>query len=153
MTWWGWMIIGALLFGAELFAIDAQFYLVFLGLSAALVGLLGLAGVEIQQWSQWMLFAALSLISMVTFRKALYNKIRGKTPDYKEGVNGEFVEIKSDLAPGNTSSIELRGSVWKARNVGTSTIAAGTKVKILETEGLTLHVRGDQSVDSTGEIS
>ena len=33
MTWWGWMILGAVLFGAELFAVDAQFYLVFLGLS------------------------------------------------------------------------------------------------------------------------
>ena len=33
MTWWGWMILGAVLFGAELFAVDAQFYVVFLGVS------------------------------------------------------------------------------------------------------------------------
>ena len=39
MTWWGWMVLGAVLFGAELFAVDAQFFLVFLGLSAAIVGL------------------------------------------------------------------------------------------------------------------
>ena len=38
MTWWGWMILGAILLGAELFSIDAQFYLVFLGLAAAFVG-------------------------------------------------------------------------------------------------------------------
>ncbi|MBT8091090.1 MAG: hypothetical protein KJO01_12870 [Gammaproteobacteria bacterium] len=37
MTWWGWMILGAVLPGAELIAIDAQFYLLFLGISAALV--------------------------------------------------------------------------------------------------------------------
>ena len=36
------MILGAVLFGAELFAVDAQFYLVFLGLSAAIVGLAGM---------------------------------------------------------------------------------------------------------------
>ena len=35
MTWWAWMILGAVLLGAELFAVDAQFYLVFLGVSAA----------------------------------------------------------------------------------------------------------------------
>jgi membrane protein implicated in regulation of membrane protease activity len=152
MTWWGWMIIGAVLFGAELFAIDAQFYLVFLGLSAALVGLLGLAGVEIQQWSQWMLFAALSLLSMVTFRKALYNRIRGDLADYKEGVNGEFVEIREQLAPGDSANIELRGSVWKVRNVGASPIPAGATVQILATEGLTLHVSGDQAA-AQGENS
>ena len=45
MTWWAWMILGAVLFGAELFAIDAQFYLVFLGLSAAIVGLMSLVGI------------------------------------------------------------------------------------------------------------
>ena len=45
MTWWGWLIIGAILLGAELLAVDAQFYLVFLGLSAALVGLAGMFGI------------------------------------------------------------------------------------------------------------
>jgi len=143
MTWWGWMIIGAILFGAELFAVDAQFYLVFLGLSAALVGLLGLAGADIQEWAQWLLFAALSLVSMFTFRKSLYEKIRGNEVEMKEGVTGELVEIKSDLAPGDTGTLEFRGSVWKVRNVGSRVIAAGSKVEVLKTEGLTMQVSGD----------
>ena len=33
MTWWSWMVLGAVLLGVELFAIDAQFYLVFLGIA------------------------------------------------------------------------------------------------------------------------
>ena len=45
MPWWGWLVVGALLLGVEMFVIDAQFYLVFLGVAAALVGLLGLAGI------------------------------------------------------------------------------------------------------------
>lgn len=77
MTWWARMILGALLFGAELVAIDAQFYLVFLGLSAALVGLLGLVGVVTPEWTQWLIFAAVSLLSMFTFRRSLYQKMRG----------------------------------------------------------------------------
>ncbi len=44
MTWWAWMILGAVLFGAEL-AVDTQFFLIFLGVSAALVGLAELAGI------------------------------------------------------------------------------------------------------------
>ena len=60
MTWWSWMVLGALLLGAELFAIDAQFYLVFLGVSAVLVGLTSLFGIVMPEWAQWMAFAALS---------------------------------------------------------------------------------------------
>ena len=41
MIWWQWFVLGALLLGAEI-AIDAEFYLVFLGISAIVVGLIGL---------------------------------------------------------------------------------------------------------------
>lgn len=41
MAWWTWCIVGMLLFGLELFAIDAQFYLVFAGVAAVVVGLVG----------------------------------------------------------------------------------------------------------------
>ncbi len=143
MTWWGWMIIGAILFGSELFAVDAQFYLVFLGLSAALVGLLGLAGVEMQEWAQWLLFAALSLVSMFTFRKSLYEKIRGNDAEVKEGVTGDVVEIQTDLAPGSSGKLEFRGSVWNVKNIGSRVITAGSKVEVLKTEGLTMHVSSD----------
>ena len=77
MTWWSWMVLGAILLGAELLAIDAQFYLVFLGISAALVGLASLLGIAMPEWAQWTTFAVLSLISFFTFRKSLYDKIRG----------------------------------------------------------------------------
>ena len=49
MTWWTWMILGAVLLGAELFAIDAQFYLVFLGVSAAIVGFASLFGLALPE--------------------------------------------------------------------------------------------------------
>jgi membrane protein implicated in regulation of membrane protease activity len=45
MPWWGWLILGVGLLGVEMFVVDAQFYLVFIGVAAALVGLLGLAGI------------------------------------------------------------------------------------------------------------
>ena len=39
MSWWGWIIAGAILLGAELSFVSAQFYLVFIGSAAILVGL------------------------------------------------------------------------------------------------------------------
>lgn len=52
MPWWGWFVLAAVLLSVELFVIDAQFYLVFLGVSAALVGLLGLAAADMVAWQQ-----------------------------------------------------------------------------------------------------
>ena len=34
MAWWSWCILGVVLLGIELLAVDAQFYLVFAGLAA-----------------------------------------------------------------------------------------------------------------------
>ena len=88
MVWWQWMVIGAILLGAEMFAIDAQFYLVFIGVSAALVGLAGLMGIDLPLWAQWAAFGALSLISMFTFRAQLYEKIRGNVEGFRETLAG-----------------------------------------------------------------
>ena len=76
MPWWGWLVMGMGLLAVEMFVIDAQFYLVFVGAAAAIVGLLGLAGVQLPDWSQWLVFAALSLIAMVTFRRRIYELVR-----------------------------------------------------------------------------
>jgi len=143
MIWWAWMILGAVLFGAELFAVDAQFYLVFLGLSAALVGLAGVAGIAMAEWVQWLVFAALSLTSMFTFRRALYNKIRGNVPGFKEGLAGEYLELPEDLAPGHQGRASFRGSDWTVVNDGSDPIAGGTRVRVIRSEGLTLHVSAD----------
>lgn len=140
MTWWAWLILGAFLFGAELFAIDAQFYLIFLGVSAAIVGLLSSAGIVMPEWGQWLTFAVLSLLSMVAFRKSIYTKIRGSVPGFKEGVAGEYVVVAQDIAPGEQSRASFRGSDWTVVNACDVGIAAGDRAIILRSEGLTLHV-------------
>ncbi len=143
MTWWGWMIFGAALFGAELFAIDAQFFLVFFGLSALLVGLGSLLGIIAPEWVQWLAFAFMSLVSMFTFRKRLYQKIRGNVEGFKEGIAGDHVSIPEALAPGASGSAEFRGSKWTITNVGEQAIDAGSSAKVVKTDGVTLHVSKD----------
>jgi hypothetical protein len=139
------MILGVVLFGAEIVAIDAQFYLVFLGLSAVAVGLLALAGIVMPEWVEWLVFASLSLISMFSFRRSLYEKIRGDVPGFKEGLEGEFIVVPSDLAAGAQGRASLRGADWTIVNGGTSAITAGSRVKVVRNEGLTLYVSADQN--------
>lgn len=143
MDWWGWMILGAVVLGAELFAIDAQFYLVFLGLSAALVGLAGLFGISMPEWGQWMAFAALSLISMFTFRESLYEKIRGGAKGFRAGISGASVNVDSDLEPGNEARVDYRGTKWTVRNTGAAAIRGGSRATVVKVDGLTLHIEAE----------
>ena len=143
MTWWSWMILGAVILGAELFAIDAQFYLVFLGISAALVGLAGLLGIVMPEWAQWMAFAVLSLLSFFTFRKSLYEKIRGGAIGFHGSLSGNTVNVQEDLAPGAETRLDYRGTKWTVRNVGDGPIAAGARAKVVEVDGLTLRIAAE----------
>lgn len=143
MTWWSWMVLGAVLLGAELLAVDAQFYLVFLGVSAALVGLAGLFGLVMPEWAQWTAFAALSLISFFTFRKSLYEKIRGGAVGFRDSLSGDVINVENDLAAGAEARIEFRGTKWTAKNIGAETIAGGTKARVVKAESLTLHVKAE----------
>ena len=142
MPWWGWLVVGVGLLGVEMFLIDAQFYLVFIGIAATIVGLLGLAGVALPLWMQWLIFAGLSLIAMVTFRARVYAMVRGRTGHVDERVtHGDRVVIPAQLAPDEACRVEYRGSTWTARNVDELVIEAGKEAAIVRVEGLTLHVK------------
>jgi hypothetical protein len=140
MIWWGWMILGAVLLSAELFAVDAQFYLVFLGVSAALVGLAEVLGITLPEWGQWLAFASLSLFSFFTFRRTLYTKIRGGDEHYPESIAGETINLVDDLEPGAEARTQYRGSGWTVRNVDSQTISGGGRAKVVKVDGVTLHV-------------
>lgn len=142
MPWWGWLVAGAALLAAEMFVLDAQFYLVFLGISAAIVGLMGLAGFGLPEWVQWLVFAALALITMVSFRRRVYELVRGRTGIVEQRLTlGDHVVIPTRLEPGQTCRVEYQGSSWDARNVDLRPIEAGKEAVIAHVEGLTLHVR------------
>jgi membrane protein implicated in regulation of membrane protease activity len=140
MIWWGWLIVGALLMGAELFAIDAQFYLVFLGVSAALVGLAQLFGIAMPNWVEWLVFGALSLILMVTFRRALYLRLKAGGIGYNTVLEGDTVDIQTELTPGGETRASYRGSIWTVKNTGENVIPGGSRVRVLRVDGVKLHV-------------
>jgi hypothetical protein len=141
MAWWIWVVLGAALLAAELFLIDAQFYLVFLGAAAIAVGFAGAAGLE-AAWLQWLVFAALSVLLLFGFRGRLYAKLRpGGAGIAEDSLAGETGVAREALAPGARGSAELRGTTWTAHNVGTEPIAAGARIRVERSEGLVLHVR------------
>jgi inner membrane protein len=142
MAWWIWVVLGAALLAAELFLIDAEFYLVFLGLAALGVGFAGAAGLDGPAWAQWLGFAALSVVLLVAFRARLHAKLRpaaAGVPD--DALAGEMGVAREALAPGARGTAELRGTTWTAQNVGSDAIAAGARFRVERSQGLVLHVR------------
>ena len=142
MPWWGWLIVGIGLLAVEMFVIDAQFYLVFIGASAVVVGLLALAGITMPDWGQWLLFAVLAVGAMLAFRRRVYDLVRGKSGPVQERItSGDRVVVPVRLEPGQTCRVEYRGTSWNARNVDVLPIVAGSEAVISKADDLTLHLK------------
>ncbi len=145
MEWWGWMVVGAILLGAELFVIEAEFFLVFIGVSAILTGLAVGAAPGLPLWGQIILFATLSLVSMVFFRKRVYARLRPGVADRPPDMAGDRVQVPQALAPGETCRVQYRGTTWDARNDGQQAIPAGATARILGTQGITMQIASLES--------
>ena len=141
MAWWTWCLVGMVLLGIELFAIDVQLYLVFAGVAAVVVGVLGVVGLYLPFWAQGLSFAVLSLVTMFTVRRQLYAKLMSKPLGKVSTDLHQHVVIEQELAPGKSCRIQYRGSGWTAVNVGNQAIEAGGRARIESIDGLTLHVR------------
>ncbi len=144
MPWWGWLVIGALLMGAELMAVDAAFYLMFIGFSAVVVGLLGLLGVAMPIWGQWVAFGIIALVAMVLFRKRLYTRMRGSTQEMRNASVGKLVQVTEDVAPGRSTRVQMHGSYWTAQNTGASVIPAMSQARVVATEGMNVNIVADE---------
>jgi membrane protein implicated in regulation of membrane protease activity len=142
MPWWGWITIGAMLLIAEMTFVDLEFYLIFLGISALLVGGLELAGVAMPYWLQWVAFAILSVASLVIFRQRVYSKLRPPPEgEVQVGVSGDRATAVDSIEPGATGAVTLRGARWTGINRGAATIPTGARCLVERSEGLVLDVR------------
>jgi membrane protein implicated in regulation of membrane protease activity len=140
MEWWAWIAVGTILLGSELAFVDAQFYLVFVGAAALVVGFLMLGSWPLAVWLQWLVFMTLAAVSMVFFRRRIYERMRRTLPVMRHGPAGGTVVLPTALPPGETCRLEYHGSSWSAINSGPSVIEAGGRARIERVDGLTLVV-------------
>ncbi len=140
MSWWGWLIFGIALAGAELTA-DAAFYLVFAGAAAICIGLVGLAGVGLPVWVQWVAFSVLAVASMVLFRRKCYDRLRGgPLEEFQHPAVGAVVGVDEEVAPGRRTRIRLQGTEWTAVNIGSAPIPRGAGAVVVDTNGVELQI-------------
>jgi membrane protein implicated in regulation of membrane protease activity len=143
MTWWGWIIAGAILLGAELSFVNAHFYLVIIGSAAILTGLATLV-LPLAEWLQWALFAVLAISAMVTFRNRLYQRFTHAMPKVDTSPAGGHVTLPVSLGAGESCQAEYGGSFWTVRNDSDTSIPCGSRVRIARVQDLTLLVTPDK---------
>lgn len=142
MSWWGWVVGGAILLGAELAFVNAQFYLVFIGSAAILVGLVTGLVYPFEPWVQWAGFGVLALFLMVAFRNRLYARLhRDAVPSAPPGPIGGVMTLPMSLAPGESCRAEHGGTFWTVCNDSSEPIPSGANARIERVQGLTLLVR------------
>lgn len=139
MTWWIWLVIGLGLVGVELMT-PGGFYVIFFGAAALVTGLavrfagLGPAG-------QWLLFAAISVASLLLFRKPLMRRFGLAAPGPPvDSMVGELCTVVQSPGADGFGKVELRGTSWTARASAGGSFAVGQRCRVERVDGLTLWI-------------
>ncbi|MGH0035073.1 MAG: NfeD family protein [Myxococcota bacterium] len=149
MPWWGWLAVGAALLAAEV-AVQTEFWLAVLGAAALVVGMGLLVGLDAPVWGQWLAFAVLSIGLAVTVRRQVREKLAGRAPGLKPELIGEHGSCREAIEAGGVGSVEVRGSTWRARNLGSQALSEGDPIRVDSVDGLTLEVRGEARASAGG---
>lgn len=138
-----WFVFGFALLMAEL-AIPA-FIVVFFGIGAWLTSLTTLLGFTQGTASQLIVFVAVSLVTLVLFRKKAKGLGRGHVSVKSHEAHGtdSFIgssaTVTEDIEPNVRGKVELFGTSWQA--TANTVIKKGTVVEIITRENLTLKVK------------
>lgn len=140
MTWWSWVALGLVLGAIEL-ATPGGFFIVFFGVAALVVGLVQLAGVDLPAWGQWLAFPILAIVALRLFRRPLLARLQPAEASDVDSMVSEVALPVTAIEPGQHGRAELRGTVWTARNVGDTAVAAGQRTRVVAVNGLQLDIR------------
>ena len=146
-TWWFWVLLGLALLFLELVT-PTGFYLLFFGVAAVLVGLLAAVGLDGPAWLQWLLFSLLSIGSLLLLRGRLQERMRRVAPAQPDNdLVGGTAQALEKIAVDGYGQVELRGTSWRAKNVGSEPIAQSENCQVDRVEGVVLWVRKPYSFE------
>lgn len=140
MSWLIWILIAFGFMGAELF-IPTGFVFLLIGLSFFVTGAAVAFGLEDPTWAPWALCLGCLISFISILRRPLIKIFKFDLPSSYEELSGDEVVITSDIAPGSVGAGELRGTHWSVRNVGSSPLTKGDRVKVIRVNGLTVEAQ------------
>src|SRR5262245_24542211 len=146
MLWYHWLLIGVVLVALEM-AASGGFYIIFFGVAAIIIALLALADLAGPLWFQFFLFSVLSVASLLFFRNPIMRQLNltGGAADL-DTLAGQTCSVLEPMAPGGSGRVELRGTSWMARNLGTTALSSGARCTVVRSERLTLLVKAEEAL-------
>jgi len=137
-----WIIIGILCIILEFFLPGAV--IVFLGISAIVVGLLLKIGLPTAGGLPFLVFMVLSAAQIIFLRRWVKNWFTGRSMNSEDASMEEFVGKEATVVKGfeNNSTkgtVMFKGANWNA--VSETALKAGDEVIIEKQEGIVLYVR------------
>jgi membrane protein implicated in regulation of membrane protease activity len=143
MAWWLWIVLGLVLLVGEILTPGA-FFMLFFGLGGLIMGLILLVGVPLVDWMQWFGFSLISVGLLAFFRQRLKDGCMGGKPiSDVDSFIGQRATVTVQMTPNSVGQIELRGTVWSAKNIGQGILSVGSHCTVSAVDGLTLHVQGE----------
>lgn len=134
---WNWFILGGVLLVMEIVAPGT--FMLWLGLSALAVGVLSL--IIAWPWqAQLVAFAVLSIISIVLWRRFSPKLQEVRAQPFlnrrTEGFVGRVFTLERPIVDGS-GTVRIDDTIWQVRGPDS---ASGTRVKVTDADGATLHV-------------
>jgi membrane protein implicated in regulation of membrane protease activity len=139
-TWWQWLALGLVLVLLEM-AASGGFYVIFFGIAALTIGALHLLNLAGPVWLQLLMFSVLSVGSLLVFRNPMIRwlKLDQGAADV-DTLAGEIAVPLEDIGPGEVGRVELRGTIWTARNTSGGAITRGRRCSVVRVDRLMLFI-------------
>lgn len=139
MEWWLWLAGGLALVVAEI-ATPSGFFIIFFGLGALTVGALDAMNIVESLGVELLLFSILSVVYLLLFRGRLRAYVQMPQSASVDTLIGVLATVQEPMSPGVVGRVEVRGSMWAARNTSAVTLDAGQRARVAAVDGLTLAV-------------
>jgi len=139
MELWLWLAGGLALVVAEIVT-PSGFFIIFFGLGALTVGALHALGVIESLGAELLLFSVLSVAYLLLFRGRLRAYVQMPKSSSVDTLIGVLATVQEPMSPGVVGRVEVRGSMWAARNTSAVRLDAGQRARVAAVDGLTLAV-------------
>ncbi|NNM12754.1 MAG: NfeD family protein [Gammaproteobacteria bacterium] len=133
IVYWHWLVLGVLLIGAEM--LDGSGHVIWLGLSALLVGIIHWAVPGLPWLAQIIIFAMASILSIYAWKA--YKKANPTVNEFptlnRRGSNYvDRVFTLSEPIVDGVGKVKVDDTIWKVEGPD---LSAGTKVKVVAIDG------------------
>jgi membrane protein implicated in regulation of membrane protease activity len=112
----------------------------FFGLGALTVGVLTRLGLAGDPWAQWLIFTVLSIVYLLVARGRLQARFSHQ-PAEVDSLVGEIAVPRERIPPGAIGRVDLRGTLWSARNEAPVPLEPGQRSRVTHVDGLLVFVQ------------